>query len=1831
MMKKTTVIQTLTLLLSIVMFTQCSKNLVEVQKTDFKEEVATQQNLKFTFSQDLVADNKLNVWDTTNYLNFTPKVEGKFKWVSKNELIFSPVKGFQPSTDYKAVLQDALVKAAPNKVPDVNKKNSITFHTPYLGLQDSDVYWTQDNRRTKQLRVNLNFNYKIKPQSIKNILSIKAGGKQIQSFRVVNDDISKTAQVVIDEAGLQNAEASKIELSIAPGLRCAESPYVTTKAIVHSVNTPNKRNLEIVNAKAEYENNRPYIRVQTNQAVEELEVLNNLKIKPSVVYQVKMLDHGFLIKGNFKANKSYTITLSDNIRGVFGGKLAEAHEQVVQFGNLSPYISFVAKKGLYLSSKGNKNVGIRIVNVPKVKVTVHKIYENNIQRFVTERGSVSDNASSYYTNYSNYGDVVLDQQYDTRSLPQTNGMHVLNLDLDKANNFKGIYVIKVASTEKQWLNSNKIVSVSDIGFIVKHTKDDVLVFANSIMNAKPLKGVAVSLISKSNQPYYKVTTDANGVAKFPKVKEKFPQANVRMITARYGNDFNYLHFNQTSVERSAFDIGGIRENKSGYQAFLYGERNLYRPGETINLNTIVRDQKWKVPGQIPVKVKLLLPNGKDFTTMRGVLDKQGAFAASIKLPKSAITGTYNAEVYSATGVLLTSKRISVEEFMPDRIKVKVDLVDHEFKNVWKKDIKNGDKVQVKVEALNLFGPPAANRNYDLSFYLQRKAFRPNAKKYRDYNFAIRSGDDKRVYSTDYLKNERREGKTDKKGLIKESFKVPAEYVNQGVLQGKVFATVFDETGRQVSRLKTFNVFTQDVFLGIKNFDYYVSTNNPLPVQLVAVNKNGNPVNATAKVQVIRYRWQTVLEKTYNGTRYVSRRKPKILQENTVSFNGGVAAPFNFTPNYSGEYEIRVKLPKSDFYVSQSFYAYQYGTTDNASFEVDKDGKIGITLDKKEYNVGDQAKVLFTTPFRGRMLVTVERNQVYKHFYVDTDKKSASVTIPITEAYQPNVYITATLIKPLSDGAIPLTVAHGFAPLKVTRPENRLQVSIDAVEKTESKQKQTIKVKTNRVESDVQVTLAVVDEGILQLKRYSSPNPLNYFFQKRALEVNAYDLYPNLFPELFIRRSSSGGGGSIADERANPMVNKRIKLVSFWSGILKTNAQGEASYTINIPQFSGSLRIMAVAYKGNAFGAAHKNMIVADPVVISTALPRFLSPGDQVKMPVTLTNTTDNAAPASVQLRTTPNLRIIGRKSANITLAANSEKQVMFEVQAARVIDSAKIEVVANAMGRIFSEKQHINIRASSGVIKSSGSGVVTAGTNQSLSLKKGLVPATAKAKLVVSKSPLVQFAKSLDYLIQYPHGCVEQTTSSVFPQLYAQNLMKVLMPKTQGFEATYGKQIKENVQEGILRLQSMQMYNGALSYWPGGDYESWWGTAYATHFLLEAKKLGYNVNTSMLNRMYAYLARKSKSSTDAYYSRNRVRYYYTDNNGSRKLKTIAKREAIYSLYVLALAKKADVSTMNFYKENAKLLSLDSKYLLASAYFILGDQLNYQALLPKSFSGEKAEQALSGSFYSYIRDQALALNGLIEADPQNPQIGTMARRLGQQVRSARYLNTQESAFSLLALGKLSTINKGNVQAVVTAGGSRVGAFSGQDLTITQNIAEKALNIRATGSGSLYYFWQMQGLSATGKVEDKDNVLRVRKQFYDRDGRLIKDKVFRQNDLVVVKVTIETTDGSNVENVALTDMLPAGFEIENPRLTSSSPAVSWIKKANTPDYFDIRDDRINLFTTASRRTKTFYYLVRAVSQGNFSMGPVSADAMYNGALYSYNGSGTIKIVARGSDEG
>ncbi len=1798
---------------------QCSqRSYLEISQTSFQEVVSTQENLKFTFNHSVVGDSLLNSWDTTDYISFTPKVDGKYKWISPYELVFSPSEGFAPSTDYEAAPGIQLNRQIPK---DLNLKTDqvIKFRTQYLDLESWDMFWTQDERRTKQLRINLYFNYKVYPKSLQELISVKAEGEAIPALRILNSQASEVVELVIEEVGSLELDEKTLDFEIAPGVECAESDFITQKTIQFSEISPNKNRLRIESVSAEFEAESLYIAVKVNQTLSQDEILKNLSLRPAIPIEIELTDDGFNILGDFEMETVYTVTLAKDLQGIFGTNLREVFRQSVRFGQRDPEIAFAHKGNHYLSNKGAKNIGVRIINVPKVQVVVYKIFENNLTHFLRAFRYFDESDSYYYFDRSslpNYGDVILDEEYDTRTLSQVQDFRVLNLNFDQLNSSEGIYFIEVNSTEDQWIRSSQFVSLSDIGLIARKSRDDVMVIANSLVNGQAMAGTQVQLISPSNQVLATATCNSEGIAQFEGLAQKYPDTEIPLIQARYQGDFNYLYLPTTGVETARFETQGFIPNESGYQAFLYSERDLYRPGETIPLQLVVRDREWNPVQEIPVRFRVYLPNGKTLHEFRGNLNKDGAYGTEFKVPASSITGTYTVEVFTSTDISIGTMKISLEEFIPDRIKVKINPVKADQETVYTGDYKAGDSARYQIEARNLFGPPAANRNYELSFYLSRKNF--SAPALNGYTFRLNTA---QAYDAD-IASEEQDGQTNKEGLIYSSFHIPKQLANQGLLSAQLYATVFDESGRSVSRQIETEVYTQNTFLGLKSLDLFARIRRAVQIPMAAVNKKGKPVKTSATAQVVRYRWQTVLERNGRDYSYRSVRKEEILKEEKINVDG-LQSAYSYTPSESGDYELRLFLPNAKSYVSSRFYAYgNYGS--NSSFEVNRDGEVDITLNQKQYRPGENAEILFTTPFDGRLIVTLERDNILEYRILNTQNKSAKMSLGIRPEFLPNVFVSATLIRPMSDGAIPLTVAHGYQSIRVDEPQRKIDLKIEAVAKSESQTQQLIKVKTDRPEAGINVTLAVVDEGILQMKNYQSPAPYAYFYQQRGLEVEPFDMYPQLFPEIHVGRLATGGGGlaSAAGNEGSPLENKRIKLTHFWSGALKTNAAGEVSFPIDIPQFSGSLRIMAVAYEGNRFGSAEKMMTVADPIVISTGLPRFLSGLDMVKVPVTISNTTDKGSQARVKLITSQQLSIESGNERQVSIKAHREARVNFEIQAKQVIDSAKVSVVVSAQGREYRQDIDISILPVSGLLKRSGAGVVRAGTQQTLDLRHEFIPNTTEAKVLLSRSPLVRFTRSLEYLIRYPYGCVEQVTSSVFPQLFVQDLMRLHESPDQKPD-WYDSRIRENVQEGILRLLSMQNYSGGLSYWPGGGQTSLFGTAYALHFMVEARKNGYFVNPDGMNEMMRYLKNRVKRKSTVDY-----RYRIRNNEDSPILaREVAPKELIYALYVLALAGEADVSTMNYYKENPKLLALDCKYLLASAYLQNGDARSYRSMLPERFSGEYSEQVLGGSFHSAARDEALVLNTLLEADPENVQIPELARHLSQVMSEKKYLNTQERSFGLMALGKFARKSRNSkVNGFVSRQGQNIASFIGNDLILSKNLAGQDLNIKAQGSGYLYYFWNISGLSAKTDIPNEDRRIRVRKTFYDVNGRAINDNTFRQNDLVVVKVTVLAEPYFyDLDNVVITDKLPAGLEIENPRL-SKNRSLSWIEDQDYPDHMDIRDDRINYFTSATGDAKTFYYMARAVTQGTFQMGPVSAQAMYDESAYSNYGAGSIRILGR-----
>jgi alpha-2-macroglobulin len=1799
----------------------CNRKTVSLDYTNARDEVPTLGNLIFRFDQPLVKDSLLDQWDSTRYVTFEPKIPGKFRWEHPDELVFSPSQPLAPATTFHATLRSDILQYS--SFGRIKTGDDLIFHTPDLQLENNNVSWVLPDQGGNAAvpQMELQFNYPVNPNSLKDKLTIQLDGKPLDyslqtisvsdriTLRLLDlkmEDKTLDAKVVVAKGLLPDGGANGLKADIALTAPIP-SPYILTVGEIRT----------------EHDGSTGTIIVQTSQVVNESSLASAISFNPAVKFTVEATEDGFAIHSdNFDQEKSYTLNLARGLRGIIGGVLHEAYSTNITFGELAPSISFANSKGIYLSGKGAQNIEVKIINVPRVKVIISKVYENNLLAAARydyypqepntgnppvrndEEGDEDGGPSIDNTSDITFGDVIYQQEVDTRSLPKSSsgGGRLLNFNIaDKLPEFKGIYHVIIRSVKDYWVSDKRFVSLSDIGLIAREGREKILVFANSIKTAAALPGVNVLAYGSNNQLLGMGATSADGVAEITYTRKEYAGFKPAMIIAKSADDYNYLPFGSTRVNTSRFEVGGRRSNTTGLDAFVYPERDIYRPGEKVNFALIVRDRQWKSPGELPIQLKFLLPNGKEMKTFRKTLNAQGGADGSVDIPESAITGSYSLEVYTSNEVLLATQPFRIEEFVPDRIKVTAKLD--------KPILEAGDIGRLDIHAVNFFGPPAANRHYECEIQVKQRDFNPQH--YKNYDFSLSAEN-----STSFDKTDR-EGQTDEHGNAVEKYTVPDFFKNIGLLTATFYATVFDETGRPVSRSTSVDIVSQPVFFGVADdgFSYY-PLNQVVSFPIIALDRNEEVLNnASARIQVIKHEYRTVLTKSGNYFRYESQKEDKQISSGLVAVNGE-STRYTFVPRTPGDYEVRVSIPGSNTYVSRSFYSYGAWGGDNNSFEVNNEGHIDISLDKSGYYTGDKVTALFKTPFSGRMLVTLETDKVVSYQYVDvSDKRNASLTLPLTADDLPNVYITATLIKPHELSDIPLTVAHGYQSVKVEAKDRKIPVEISAAASVRSHTHQKVTVKTA---PGSLVTLAAVDNGVLQVTDFVTPDPYAHFYARRALEVNGYDLYPLLFPEVRASLSSTGGDGDVdMKKRVNPMPAKRIRIVSYWSGTVQANGSGEAEFEFDIPQFSGQVRLMAVAYKNESFGSKEAAMTVADPMVLSSALPRFMSPGDTVTMPVTITNTTANTANATAKLSLTGALRSLGDGSQSISVGSNSEGHAQFQLVASPAIGIGKVAVDVAGLGEHFTDETEISIRPSAPLQKTTGSGSVAGGGTQQVSFNTGDdIPSSVDYRLVVSRSPAAELGKYLSWLVGYPYGCTEQTVSVAFPQLYFGDIAD-LVQKT-NVNSSLRSSANANVLEAIRKIKMRQLYNGAVTLWDNEDTENWWASVYSAHFLWEAQKAGFDVDKSLLSTMLGYINSRLKN-------RETVTYYYNRDQTRR----IVPKEMIYGLYVLALAGQPNVGAMNYYKSNPAQLSLDCKYLLAAAYALAGDKKSFKEFLPDAFVGEESVAQTGGSFYSDIRDESLALDVLIDVDPSNAQIPVMAKHVMDKLRSRSWFTTQEIAFGFLGLGKLAKQAAGSsVTADVRVDGRNVATMDANPVKLTTRDlrgsgATPNVDIVTHGSGRLYYYWEAEGISASGAYKEEDNYLKVRKRFFDREGRPLSGNTFKQNDLIIVQITLERTFSTDVDNIVITDMLPAGFEIENPR-TKDIPGMDWIKNEDSPTALDIRDDRLNLFVNLHAMRQTYYYAVRAVSLGTYHMGPVSADAMYNGEYHSYNGAGTIHVT-------
>lgn len=1776
-------------------------NTVEVDSFSPTGEVQNLTNFTIEFSEDLAPADVQNKWLDEEFVTFNPKIPGKFKWSSPSTLVFSPDSPLEPMQRYSASInKNVLFKT--NFSPDFDE---YSFHTPFFDVTKVDFFWTNIPYQNYKLSVqaNIYFNYPVDPKSLKDFLEIKKAGADVTDFQIVSQ---QTADVIAINFGeVQQTDKEQLfSVKVKENFASSLGKDGLKESRTFEAKLPPITQLAITNVTAGFNGASGWIEVATTQTVDEKRLKDFITTNPEKKLNFSVSGNVLRIETDLGNVQTVELKIKKGLPGLYGGILQDDYEQEVSMVNVEPSINFADKKGKYLMLGGEENLKVNAVNINEVEVEVSQVYKNNILHFL--------NQYSYYYYYDEYnygynpdyyvGDLGKSLYDEKIKLQQgQNWLKSFTVNLDKAlgQKYKGIFTVSVRSEEERWRSDSKVVAISDLGIISKVAEDQIYVFVNSIGSAEPVSGAEVSIISSNNQTLLTVNTDGRGVAVFKDVKKNIEGFSPRLIVVEKDEDFNYIDLRETLVETSRFDVGGLTQYAADFNVFLYGPRNIYRPGEEVNLSAIVRNDKIQIVKDVPLIAKIITPSGKVFEEFKKDLNAQGSFELAFKLPEYSQTGSYSADVYTGDKRLIGSYKFSVEEFVPDKIRVNVSSD--------KQKTKPGDKVKIDVAAEFLFGAPAADMKYEADIQLNHKTF--YSKNYPGYTFSNSS-----ITNTE-IQNTFLEGQLDPEGKTKIEFNIPDGIQSKGIVTGTAYISVFDLTGRTVTRSASFDVFPKDYFIGIKSTDYYYGVNQNINFNLVAVDKDDKQIKdfyATAKL--VRYEWQTVLKKDYSNRYYYASEEKEFNEwEKDVTING--PTKFNVIVSKSGRYELRISKKGDSNYEKTTFYAYSWGTSTAGSFEVDKEGKVEIVFDKEQYEPGERAKVLFTCPFSGKLLVTLERGNVYEYQYLDVTERSAELELSLNNDYMPNVYVTATLFKKHSkDDTAPFLVGHGFASMKVVKNNNKLPVTISAPQKIKPNTTQNITIKTES-QKDIYVTVAAVDEGILQITNYETPNPFEFMYAKRPLMVESYDLYKLLLPEI-VKINSSPGGGEMEKQlqkRTNPISVKRFKLLSYWSGIKKTNSDGTVTVSLNIPQFNGEVRLMAVAYTDSKFGSAENKIKVADDLILEPQVPRFLAVNDSLVTPVSLINTTDKTSNVEVSLNVEGPLKITSSTKKTIQLKPNSTGSVTFNIVAQSQVGAGKIIFETNGLAKI-KEEIDIAVRPISPLVVETGSGTITAGNEIKIDIPKNFLKGTQSTTLTISKFPAVKFAKQLKYLVGYPHGCVEQTVSKLFPQLYFEDLAKLVAP-----ELYRSNNPVYYVKEGIRKIESMQLYDGSIAYWQGGTESNWWGSVYATHFLVEAKKAGFNVSENVLNRLMKYLSQKAKEQSTFDY----VTYLST----GRTIKKIANKEIIYSLYVLAMAEQGDIATMNYYKARPHLVSEDMRYLLAGSYALMGRWNAYYEIVPNAFTPERTDRLTGGSFDSDIRANAIMLNVLLQVEPANRQIPQIIKYLTQN--ADRMYSTQERSFAFLALGKAASLNAdANVVVDILVDGKSINKFSGKDLTVTDSKLNAAnISLKASGNGEVYYFWSAEGVKVNDKVKEEDSNMRIRRSYYSYNtGRLIPDKRFYQGELIVCKIELTGFD-RNAENIIITDLIPAGFEIENPRLNPATE-MKWVSKnPMNVQYMDIRDDRLLLFTNLVRnQTKEFYYLLRVVNQGTYQLPVIGAEAMYDQEYHSYHGAVVVKVLQR-----
>lgn len=1759
--------------------------------------------------------------------SFSPHVKGKAEWVDERTLQFFPENPLATSQVYRASLDlSELAEQAegePAKFHFQFKTREQAFNMLLTDIQTLD----QQNFEWQRVRGKLVARDYIDENELKPLLQAKLGRQKLAiSWEEMSDQFE--LPFIIDSIP-RTHQSAELELKlmgskIQPGNDKNERVSIPALGVFTLTHV---RNLEGKQKGLALEFSDPLTYTQELTGLIQLDgaaITHLIDGNTVFVYPKKPL------------SGMYTLHVSAGITNVHGAPTQKALHKKVVFEDELPAVRLVGK-GAILPQAEKLPFIFETYGLKAVDVRVIKILEKNIPQFFQanrmdehnelkrvgepilskridledenaldmnswlrhsldlstlispDPGAIYEVALGFRRSYTSYSCTEEEGEKDMLALPANWDTYTGSYESSFWDYYYYSYRDYNDPCKRAYYQNDRVakrnILASDLGILAKRGEKEVFYTVTDLKNTEPLQGVKLEVYSYQNKLTGTYTTDSLGQVRTSYTDRPY------LLIAKQGKQRGYLRMDDGSaLSISRFDTDG-QALQEGIKGYFYGERGVWRPGDEIFLTFILEDKENRLPNNHPVSFELKSPEGKTVVKEVSTGGINSFYAFSPTTEANAPTGTYLAS--AKVGNQVFRKSISVETVVPNRLKLNLDLPVKSLSN-------NTQRQQGTLQVKWLHGAPASGLRAEVKAKLSTRE--TSFPKYRDFNF----DDPARKFSSEEMVLF--EGDLDDQGEKTFPISLKANKSAPGKLRANFSLQAFENGGGFSRETYSIDFDPYEVYIGVKTPKGdqrrgMLLTDQDHTVEIATVDVNGNPVSSKGiKLQLYKLKWRWWWDQ--NGSDNLINYKGEVNAEEieTATLN---------TVNGLGSWKLRIDYPAWGRYLIRVEEAN--GHVSGKIIYIDWPGWAGkgrkegmggaamlqISADKPSYQVGETVTLDIPGSFNGKALISLERgHKVLETKWIDVQEGNTKYSFTAMAEMTPNLYASVILLQPHAQTKNDLPIRmYGVVPIEVVDPTTRIQPKLQMAASLKPMQPYQVKV-SEATGKPMTYTLAVVDEGLLGLTRFNTPNPWDHFYQKEALKVRTWDIYDYVLGVYSgkINTLLSIGGGR-GDQAPDLTKLNRFKPVVEYIGPFTLEAGQTKSHSLNMPNYVGAVRAMVVAgTPEGAYGQVEKSVPVTQELMVLGNLPRVLRPSETLRLPVTVFARKDGLGQVNVSVGVGKKLKTFGPAEKNILMNKAGERTVFFGIDSKSLTGTEVVNIAASNGSYRATYKVDIELEEVNPPVSSYQELALGQGEKKTLTYSPAGKRGSNVASLEVSAIPPMNLNSRLRFLLRYPYGCIEQTTSTAFPLVWLNRLIELDKGKRDRADNT--------ITAAIKRLELFQTVNGGLSYWPGQPTVSLWGTNYAGHFLLEAKEAGYDVPEKFYKKWLAYQQKMATNWSPA--------------------ETEDQLIQAYRLYLLAKAGKANLGAMNRLKQQPAGHSM-TQWMLGTAYHLAGrkkvaaeitDGLDFKAHTYKGYSR---------TYGTPLRDQAIMLLALSEMD-QRGRATAVVKAITAELGTEKWLNTQALGFSLVAMGHY--VGKEGLNQELTFS-YKVGNSSWKKIDSEKGLfqyvfanAEKGAEIqfRNQGEGLLYARLLQEGIPTQADTTSYASNIKLNVRYLALNGAEIDIRKVRQGtDFIVETKVTHTGLGGIYKELALNQMIPSGWQIYNHRLEGKDPG------GDTPDYQDIRDDRVYTFFELKKgKSKTFRFMVNASYQGSFYHPLASVEAMYDRSIYAKKAGFKVDVI-------